>query len=68
MLVIRCTCDQEPELIEDQVEKLQDKMEGNQEVELDDTQASVISEIFTLEELNYKTIPYMKRKVQGHQI
>ena len=32
---------------------------------------SVISEIFTLEEpekLNYKKIPYMKRKVQGHQI
>ena len=34
-------------------------------------QASVVSEIFILEELeelNYKTMPYMKRKVQGHQI
>ena len=58
-------------MIEDRVEKLQDKIEGNQEAELDDTQASVVSEFFTLEELeelNYKTMPYMKRKVQGHQI
>ena len=62
---------QEPELIEDRVEKLQDKIEGNQEAELDDTQASVVSELFTLEELeelNYKTMPYMNRKVQVHQI
>ena len=58
-------------MIEDRVEKLQDRIEGNQEAELDDTQASVVSEFFTLEELeklNYKTMPYMKRKVQGHQI
>ena len=38
-------CDQEPELTEDRVEKLQDRIEGNQEAELDDTQASVVSEI-----------------------
>ena len=38
-------------MIEDRVEKLQDRIEGNQEAELDDTQASVISEFFTLEEL-----------------
>ena len=58
-------------MIEDRVKKLQDKIEENQEAELDDTQASVISELFTLEELeelNYKTMPYMKTIVQGHQI
>ena len=46
-------------------------MSETKKAELDDTQASVVSEIFTLEELeelNYNTMPYMKRKVQGHQI
>ena len=55
-------------MIEDRVEKLQDRIEGNQEAELDDTQASVISEFFTLEELeelNYKTMPYMKKNSSG---
>ena len=58
-------------MIEDWVEKLQDRTEGNQEAELYDTQASVVSEFFILEELeelNYKTMSYMKRKVQGYQI
>ena len=58
-------------MIEDRVEKLQDIIEENQEAELDDTQASDISEFFTLEELeelNYKENALHKRKVQGHQI
>ena len=49
----------EPELIEDKVDKLQNKIEGNQEAELDDAHASDVSEFYTLEELEeliYKTM------------
>ena len=41
----------EPELIEDKVEKLQNRIEGNQEDELDGAHASDVSELYTLEEL-----------------
>ena len=57
-----------PELIEDKVDKLQNRIEGNQEAELDDSHASDISEFYTLEEfeeLNYKAMTYIGRKFRN---
>ena len=57
-------------MIEDKVDKLQNRFEGNQEAELDDAHASDVSEFYTLEEfeeLNYKAMTHRK-KVQEHQI
>ena len=58
----------EPELIEDKVEKLQNRFEGNQEDELDDAHASDVSEFYTLEdleELHNKTMTYIERKFRN---
>ena len=58
----------EPELIEYKVDKLHNRIEGNQEAELDDAHASDISEFYTLEEfeeLNYKEMTYIERKFRN---
>ena len=58
----------EPELIGDKVDKLLNKIEGNQEVELDDTHVSDISVFYTLEEfekLNYKAMNYIEKMFQN---
>ena len=58
----------EPELMEDKVDKVQNRIKGNQEVELDDAHASDISELYTLEEfeeLNYKEMTYIERKFRN---
>ena len=55
-------------MIEDKVDKLQNRIEGNQEAELDDTHASDISEFYTLEEfeeLNYKAMTYKEGKFRN---
>ena len=55
-------------MIEDKVDKLQNRIEGNQEAELDDSHASDISEFYTLEEfeeMNYKAMTYIGRKFRN---